>query len=254
MSRWFRHYVGMMRDAKLVSVAVRSGQPIHLVTWVWGALLESASEINDGGRYNLDPDEVGYFLRCETAQVATVLAELESSGRIHEGVVTRWGDRQFDNDTSKDRQRRYREKRRGAGEVTSPASHGDVTPASRDGEVTLQEYRDREQIEEESSLRSPKNGSANPPEPTVREELGVVLDPERANSVIEHRKKLRKPLTPRAAHLLAGKFAKAADANAAADAMVANGWQGFEPEWLENRKGTGPPRAERRDQYGQVIS
>lgn len=71
--------------------------------------------------------------------------------------------------------------------------------------------------------------------------LATVLDEERAKAVIEHRKKRRAPLTAHAAKLLAGKFAKCPNANDAADAMIANGWQGFEPQWLDNRS-QGPPR------------
>lgn len=71
---------------------------------------------------------------------------------------------------------------------------------------------------------------------TPREELLEALDEEHASAVVDHRRKIRKPLTAHAAKLLATKFRNCADPNAAADAMIANGWQGFEPEWLENRK------------------
>jgi hypothetical protein len=74
---------------------------------------------------------------------------------------------------------------------------------------------------------------------TVREELETALDTERSEAVIEHRQRIRKPLTAHAAKLLAGKFAKCPDPNTAADAMIANGWQGFEPEWMERSQ----PRA-----------
>ncbi len=62
MSRWFRHYAGLARDDKLVRVALKSKQPVERVMWVWVAILESASEINDGGRYDFDADEAAYFL------------------------------------------------------------------------------------------------------------------------------------------------------------------------------------------------
>lgn len=153
MSRWFRHYAGMMRDEKLVRVAVKSGQPVHLVTWVWGALLESASEINDGGRYDFDAAEAAYFLRCDVADTNAVLCELENSGRIHEGVVVRWGDRQFDSDISRDRQRRYREKRSGDNIVASRDSLGDGNAPSRDGGVTVQDT-DTDTDTDTTSLRS----------------------------------------------------------------------------------------------------
>ena len=69
----------------------------------------------------------------------------------------------------------------------------------------------------------------------VLSELLLVLDEEHALAVVEHRKALRKPLTSYAARLLGRKFGQCADPNAAADAMIVNGWQGFEPEWLERR-------------------
>jgi hypothetical protein len=112
---------------------------------------------------------------------------------------------------------------------------------------------------ENPSVVSPKERSPAPPKeitpstslrsdihPQARassagEELAMVLDRERANAVLDHRQRLRKPLTPHAARLLARKFAQCADPNAAADAMIANGWQGFDPAWLERRGGTGPP-------------
>lgn len=82
-------------------------------------------------------------------------------------------------------------------------------------------------------------------EATPRDELQAVLDADRAKAVIDHRQRIRKPLTPRAAQLLASKFARCPDPNAAADAMIANGWQGFEPDWIERRgagRGAPPPK------------
>ena len=57
MSRWFRHYAGLARDDKLVRAAMKSKQPVERVVWVWCAILESAAEIDDGGRYELDHAE-----------------------------------------------------------------------------------------------------------------------------------------------------------------------------------------------------
>lgn len=142
MSRWFRHYTGMMRDEKLVSAAIRSKQTVERVVWIWGAILESAAEINDGGRYELDPGEAAYFLRCDEADVVGVVGALEALGRLNEGCVAQWAERQFESDASRDRQKRYRERQK-----QTLADNGDVTPPSRDAEVTLQENRDREQIQ-----------------------------------------------------------------------------------------------------------
>lgn len=86
-----------------------------------------------------------------------------------------------------------------------------------------------------SSLRSDVKAQA-PEKPSVKSELMNVVDEDHAQAVIEHRKAIKKPMTVRAAQLLAGKFAKCQNPNAAVDMMISSGWQGFEPEWLENRK------------------
>lgn len=83
-----------------------------------------------------------------------------------------------------------------------------------------------------------------PPAPkSAREELAVVLDAEHAAAVVEHRQRIGKPMTRRAGMLLARRFAQCDDPNAAADEMIAGGWQGFKPGWLKDRErpSTGPP-------------
>lgn len=137
MSRWFRHYAGMMRDEKLVKVAVKSKQTVERVVWIWGAILESAAEINDGGRYEFDAGEAAYFLRCNEDDILCVVECLESIGRLHAGVVARWSDRQFDSDSSKERQRRYRERLKAGADIQQ--RNGDVGKTSRDGQVTAQD-------------------------------------------------------------------------------------------------------------------
>ena len=110
MSRWFRHYAGMMRDEKLVGAAVRAKQPVERVLWVWGALLESAAEINDGGIFEFDCGEAAYFLHCDEGDLVNILSALESMGRIVDGVIVRWSDRQFESDNSSERVRKHRKK------------------------------------------------------------------------------------------------------------------------------------------------
>lgn len=128
MSRWFRHYAGMMRDEKLVRVAVKAKQPVERVVWIWGAILESAEEINDAGRFEFDAGEAAYFLRCDEADLVCVVECLENLGRISGGVVTRWSERQFDSDSAKERQRRYRERRKAGSDIQQ--LHDDVGEAS----------------------------------------------------------------------------------------------------------------------------
>lgn len=169
MSRWFRHYAGMVRDEKLVKVAVKSRQSVERVVWVWGAILESAAGINDGGRYELDAGEAAYFLRCNEDDILCVIACLEGIGRLSQGVVVRWSDRQFDSDSSRERQRRYRERNKANGDVRE--RNGDGAKTSRDGVVTLQDT-DTDTELNTSSLRSdvcPEPDKSAPTSPTVIE-------------------------------------------------------------------------------------
>lgn len=71
----------------------------------------------------------------------------------------------------------------------------------------------------------------------IREALGRVLSPKYADGVIEHRKKIRKPLTVLAAEGLAKRYAGCRDGpDAAAEYHITSGNQGFEPEWYDNAK------------------
>jgi hypothetical protein len=78
---------------------------------------------------------------------------------------------------------------------------------------------------------------------TARQELERVLDAEHAKGVVDHRTAKRAKLTPFAARLLAKEFAKCADPNAAAEAMIVFGWTGFKVEWME--------RGQARSSYGR---
>lgn len=160
MSRWFRHYAGMMRDDKLVRVAMRAKQPVERVVWVWGAILESAAEIDDAGRYELDAPEVAYFLRADEVDIRAIADGLAEAGHVDSNRVVKWGDRQYQSDTSKERQARYRERQRGKNAVgDGERKASDVTPPSRDVAVTPQETETETKVEkEEPNGSSKRNG------------------------------------------------------------------------------------------------
>ncbi len=131
MSRWFRHYAGLARDDKLVRVALKSEQPIERVVWIYACLLESAAELNEGGRFDFDVSEAAYFLRCDERDIAVVMEWLERGERIDGCRVTKWNERQFKSDSSAARQAAYRERQRTSPQprqpVTSPSRHRDVS-------------------------------------------------------------------------------------------------------------------------------
>jgi hypothetical protein len=133
MSRWFRHYAGLCRDDKLVSAAIKAKQPVERVVWVWCAILESAAEIDDNGRYELDCAEVAYFLRADEDHIHSVENALGDMGRVSDGSVVKWGNRQFSSDRSKERVAAHRERKR-------TEKRGDALgEPSRNDDVTLQE-------------------------------------------------------------------------------------------------------------------
>lgn len=156
MSRWFRHYAGMMRDEKLVRVALKSKQPIANVLWIWGAILESAAEIDDAGQFEVDAAEVAYFLRADEADIASIFGALETMGRTHGGSVVKWGDRQFQSDRSAERQRRLREKQQTASDG-DPDTRETVTIQPTDGGVTAQSrHGDAPETETETDTQTEK--------------------------------------------------------------------------------------------------
>lgn len=83
-----------------------------------------------------------------------------------------------------------------------------------------------EEKKEREPIGSPKKSDAV----LVREYLAEVVGPEVAEAFIAHRHKLRKPMTPRAAKMIADKLRKAADPKACADLSILKGWQDVFPE------------------------
>ncbi len=56
-------------------------------------------------------------------------------GRICEGRVSKWGDRQFQSDTSAERQRRYRDRKKEESDVDNSRDNATVTSPSRHGDA-----------------------------------------------------------------------------------------------------------------------
>ncbi|MGI9192761.1 MAG: YdaU family protein [Chitinophagaceae bacterium] len=83
-------------------------------------------------------------------------------------------------------------------------------------------------------------------EPTALAILSECLSEQTAADLIAHRKKLRKPLTARAAKLLAKDFVAYGKPEEAAEMMIKNGWQGFHPTWVTNQAARAGPAASQR--------
>ena len=129
MSRWFRHYAGMMRDDKLVRVAIKSKQPIERVLWVWGAILESAAELNTDGRFSIDPAEVARFLAVDAKAIRSIIKALDAASHTNDGAIVRWNNRQFKSDRSAERVAKHRSN------VTLQKRHGNAPETETETET-----------------------------------------------------------------------------------------------------------------------
>ena len=93
------------------------------------------------------------------------------------------------------------------------------------------------------------------PKRTPRDALCEILDADHAGAVIDHRRALRKPLTVRAAELLAQQLALARDGpNEAADRMIARGWQGYKPEWDTDHDNRNRSNFNGKPQFSGVVA
>lgn len=170
MSRWYRHYAGLCRDDKLVSVAIKAKQPVERVVWVWCAILESAAEIDDNGRYELDAAEVAYFLRTDESDILAIETALCASGRVADSTVAKWGNRQFSSDRSRDRVSAYRDRKRRA----NSADGGETQNCN--GDVTLQDcYRNAPETETEADTTTEPKGSVVVARPAPKSTRGTRL-------------------------------------------------------------------------------
>lgn len=112
MSRWFRHYSGLTTDPKFGGIARRAKTTRERVVFVWCFILESASDAQDGGAFDNDADAIADVLGCETESVAAIIDEMQRMGMVDGGRVCRWSERQYESDTSTERSRKFRERKR----------------------------------------------------------------------------------------------------------------------------------------------
>jgi hypothetical protein len=137
----------------------------------------------------------------------------------------------------------------------TPAGNGDVPrndppndprDGPRDGQRDVHQGTGTGiEIGKESSKADALDGSAPKraePKPTPRSELSAVVGDELAAEVVDHRQRMRKPLTVQAAGRLAKQFLVTGAPQDAARMMIDRGWQGFNAEWFENARSP-PARA-----------
>lgn len=164
MSRWYRAYSGIVKDDKLAEVAVIAGCSRSVAIATWHAILESAADSQDGGRFDTTPRRVAAVLGEPASVIETVFAAMAELGMVGDGAVTAWKRRQFESDSSTERSRKHRETKRN-GDAT--LQQQDATPPDTDTETDTEEEKKedtrlRALLSPEGEEGEGKRGSAYP--------------------------------------------------------------------------------------------
>jgi uncharacterized protein YdaU (DUF1376 family) len=84
--------------------------------------------------------------------------------------------------------------------------------------------------------------------------LAEAMSPETAKDLVAHRKAKKSPLTAGSAKALVKQFQKYGDPEGAAQAMMANGWTGFKPEWMQSNQRDGPSKPVERGGFASLMA
>lgn len=214
MSRWFRFYDGALDDPK-----VQRLPPDVFKGWVNILCLASKHD----GRLPAISD-IAFALRISDREADSLITALRAAGLLDDDgdamTPHKWADRQFTDATAAERMRRYRERKASERNDRNALRVTPVTVTSEDTDTETEKKNNRR------SPEAPADRSAS-----LTDAFDGVLSDEMARAVIAHRRALKKPLTMAAAKALAKQFALTPDPNAAAETMLAHGWQGFKAEW-----------------------
>ena len=112
MTRWYRAYSGTVSDPKVAEVALIAECSRSVAISAWHAILESAADAQDGGHFETSSRRIAATLCEPIATVDRVLAALAEVGLIRDAVVVAWQRRQYESDTSTERSRKHRERKR----------------------------------------------------------------------------------------------------------------------------------------------
>lgn len=112
MTRWYRAYEGTVTDPKLGEAAMIAGTSRSVAIAAWHALLESACETRDAGRFTTSPARLAVIL-VEPLDIARAMLDAFAEiGLTNGGSIAAWSRRQYESDSSTDRSKRHRQRKR----------------------------------------------------------------------------------------------------------------------------------------------
>lgn len=129
MSQWFRWHEGTASNPKLAGVARKAKQPRPLVIATWAMLYEDASRSNPRGYFSCETIDLAAALDVDEEDVEAVLEALHERGLIDQdtGQFVPWEEEQRSSDSSAERMRRHRAKKKAQRDSAAPSR--DVTGA-----------------------------------------------------------------------------------------------------------------------------
>lgn len=122
MTRWYRAYAGTVKDDKLAEVAIVVGCSRSVAIATWHAILESAAETDDAGRFETTARRIAATLGEPAAVINSVFAAMIEIGMLEGNAVAAWKRRQYESDNSTERSRKHREAKRNA--ASQPGNGG----------------------------------------------------------------------------------------------------------------------------------
>lgn len=152
MSRWYRAYEGTVTDAKLAEAAAVADVSRAVSIAAWHALLENCATINNCGSYEMTPRRVAVILFEPPESIERLFAAYAEIGLINNGTVLSWRKRQHESDSSAERTRKWREKKR---QETPECDGGDGDETSRDAPEAETETEGESSNEDSSSSDEP---------------------------------------------------------------------------------------------------
>lgn len=127
---WFRVYGEILSDRKITRICAITKQPKAVVIGVWTTILALASQSPERGRLLISDglcltlEEIAFETGLDNEDCQRIMDAFASHNMIcSEGdcfVIVHWDDRQFGRDDSKERVRKYREKREALGLPVAP--------------------------------------------------------------------------------------------------------------------------------------
>jgi hypothetical protein len=163
---WFRWWHGTLNDPKFKWVARKSGCQFTAVITLWVALLERASSVTDGDADVTRGDVTGFdcdahdaLFDVDDGVCARIYEAFVAKGLIENDRIVKWGIRQSKReDSSAERMRALRERRKSTSQVTN----GDADVTSGDARVTQGDAKRREEERRETIEANASVDSAAP--------------------------------------------------------------------------------------------